>query len=161
MLEPARHAPDQFRALLRRFLERVAAEIGNDPEPGNRMSLVLNLGQWRLANGNLIQLIVTPSGAPPSRLRLAVNIREFFRAGLSRLIPNCYDQQAIFPEKMIYTQIQAARIFHGLYEDFHPPVVDGEPVTDMDALQNLDWSRLADAYRSDAATRRGFCANLR
>ncbi|RCW79883.1 hypothetical protein [Paracoccus lutimaris] len=158
-------APDDLRVALRQILHDAGEEIRNESDALNRTPLTLNLGQWWLPNGNLLMLTVIPfseaaPNAPPSRLKLSMNVREFFRAGLSRLVRTCHDQQAIFPEKINYSQEQAARIFHGLYGDFYPPVVDGEIVTDMGVLEQLDWSRLGDDYWNDADTRRNFCLLL-
>lgn len=161
----SRQAPDALRAALRQLLNDAGDEIRNDPDAMNKMPRALNLGQWWLPNGNLVMLTVIPfsetsEDVSPSRLELSINIREFFRAGLSRLVRTCYDQQAIFPEKVTYTKEQAAQIFHGLYDDFYPPVIDGKIVTDTALLAHLDWSRLTDAYSSDPDTRRGFCELL-
>lgn len=163
-LAAQRQKPQQLRDLLQGHLTDVATEITNDPEAVGKTPLILNLGQWWLPNGNLVRVNVIPVTDPDdaaTRLVLDLNIREFFRAGISRLAPTCYDQQALFPDKMAFSPRQAAQIFHGLYDDFYPPVVDGQTVTDMIALQQLDWSRLTDDYWSNAETRRGFCTLLR
>ena len=68
--------------------------------------------------------------------------------------------QALLPQAMAYTPQQAAQVFHGLFADFYPPTVDGKTVTDMVALQRLDWAQLTDAYWNDAETRREFCTRL-
>lgn len=158
-------APDSLRAALRQLLNDAAGEIRNDSDALNKVPLTLNLGQWWLPNGNLFMLTVIPfseaaQNASPSRLKLSISIREFFRAGLSRLVRTCYDQQSIFPEKISYTQDQAAQIFHGLYDDFYPRIVDGEIVTDLSVLKQLDWSRLSGDYWVDADARRNFCSLL-
>ncbi|MFV0334654.1 MAG: hypothetical protein ACK5JR_11375 [Tropicimonas sp.] len=165
VLIASHQTPDSLRAALRQLLNDAAGEIRNDSDALNKVPLTLNLGQWWLPNGNLLMLTVIPfseaaQNASPSRLKLSISIREFFRAGLSRLVRTCYDQQAIFPEKISYTQDQAARIFHGLYDDFYPPIVDGEIVTDLSVLEQLDWSSLSDDYWVDADTRRNFCSLL-
>lgn len=165
VLIASHQAPDNLRAALRQLLNDAAGEIRNDPDALNKVPLTLNLGQWWLPNGNLLMLTVIPlseaaQNSSPARLKLSISIREFFRAGLSRLVRTCYDQQAIFPEKISYTQDQAARIFHGLYGDFYPPIVDGEIVADLSVLEHLDWSRISDDYWVDVDSRRNFCSLL-
>lgn len=88
-------------------------------------------------------------------------VKEFFRAGLSRLIAACYDEQALFPERMLYAHKQATHIFHGLYEDFYPPTLDGREITDPVELALLDWDQLSDRYNNDPDSRREFCTLLR
>lgn len=166
VLLASRQAPDDLSAALQQILNDAGDEMGNNPDALNKVPLALNLGQWWLPNGNLVMLTVIPLSegsldAPPSRLKLSVNIREFFRAGLSRLIRTCYDQQAIFPRKATYTKEQAAQIFHGVYDDFYPPEVDGEVLTDTASLAQLDWSRLTEDYSNDPDTRRGLCELLK
>lgn len=165
-----RLSPDELRATLRIFHAKFTHDWQNDPTERNKVAQTLNLGQWWLPNGSLMMLIVMPNrnfalGEDPDRhppgLALSLNVAEFFRAGLSRLIPACYDQQAIFPDRMVYSQAQAAHIFHGLYDDFYPPTVDGRTVTDPIELARLDWGQFSAGYRSDPATRRGFCELLR
>lgn len=164
LLRAELQSPDQLRDALRQLLETKTDKPAADPMAGpDDAYRVLNLGQWWLPNGNLVRITVVPNYGPgpdwtPTGLSMSINIREFFNAHLSGLVRTCFDQQAIFPDKISYSQTQAATIYHGLYDDFYPPVVDGQPVTDMDRLQQLDWAALSDSYWNDASQREGFCA---
>ena len=162
--------PERIRQAVTALHADYQAALAQDPAmvhaPGRR----LVLGQWWLPNGNLVMLAATTAldTAPdkvaladrPVGLEISLNIKEFFRSGLGRLIEACYDQQALLPQAMAYTPQQAAQVFHGLFADFYPPTVDGKTVTDMVALQRLDWAQLTDAYWNDAETRREFCTRL-
>ncbi len=56
--------------------------------------------------------MTTPlKAACPPRLKLTVNIRDFFNSRLARLSLFCHDQQAIFPEKILHTQEQGGGDF--------------------------------------------------
>lgn len=159
-LATERLSPEALRERLRAFHVQAA----NEARDGSKPARSLNLGQWWLPNGGLVMLTVTAEAdarEDPIRLSLTVNISDYFHSSLSRLILACYDQQALFPEKMRYSQAQAAQIFHGLYADFFPPVVDGEVVTDRIALAELDWTQLSDSYWNTPSVRSGFCSRLR
>lgn len=165
-----RLSPDELRATLRDYRGLVAAETDDGRSPPDMVARTLNLGQWWLPNGNLVMMIVLPNSnfipgdEDPDRawgLALSVNVREFFRSGVARLIATCYDQQALFPDRVLYSQQQAAHIFHGLYGHFYPPTLDGREITDPMELARLNWDKLSDRYRSDPETRRGFCTRLR
>lgn len=166
----SRLSPDELRTALRDHLRLVTAESEDGIAPDGKYALTLNLGQWWLPNGNLAMIVVMPNpnfisgNEDPDRawgLKLSLNIKEFFGVYLSRLIPTCYDQQALFPDRVLYTQQEAAHIFHGLFDYFYPPTLDGRVITDPVELQLLDWTELSDRYQSDPETRRGFCARLR
>lgn len=156
----------ELQQVLRQFHAAATAEDWSDR---SKTAQTLNLGQWWLPNGSITMLkviAIPPIGgwddaaaqSPlPARLELTVNIRDFFNSRLARLSLSCHDQQAIFPEKILYTQEQAAAIFHGLYADFFPPVVDGEAVSDRIKLASLDWSQLESSYWNEPETRRNFC----
>lgn len=161
-----RHSGAELQQILRRFHAEAAAEDWSDR---SKTAQMLNLGQWWLPNGSIAMLKViaalpvgnlnenaTQSQGQP-RLELTVNVRDFFNSRLARLSLSCHDQQAIFPEKILYTQEQAAAIFHGLYADFFPPVVDGEAVSDRITLASLDWHQLESSYWNEPEMRRNFC----
>ena len=157
-----RQSPQDLGKTLRNLRESAAQEAAATE---SYFPTVLNLGQWWLPNGNQVMITVIPiidishiDSVP--RLQLSINIREFFHVGVSRLIPTCYDQQAIFPQKVAYSQQQAARIFGGLYDDFYPPQVDGKVVTDLAELELLDWSILTAEYWEEPDMRREFCKLL-
>lgn len=159
-LATERLTADALRERLRAFQALAASEDYD----GGLLARTLNLGQWWLPNGGSAMLVVTAAAeaeGAPIRLSFGLNIRDFFNSRLSRLMLACYDQQALFPEKMLYTQEQAARIFHGLRADFFPPVVDGVVVTDRIRLAELDWTELSDHYWNDPDARAGFCDLLR
>lgn len=162
-----RQSAEALHQVLRDFHAKAAAEDWRDR---NKMAHMLNLGQWWLPNGSLAMMVVVavpqPEGGTvadtgrdvlPPRLVLHLSVNDYFNTGISRLMLSCYDQQAIFPEKVAYSQAQAAQIFHGLYADFFPPLVDGKPVTDRIRLASLDWGPLWDRYANDPATRQHFC----
>ncbi len=159
-LATERLAPDALRERLRAFHALAAGEEYDGTQPAR----TLNLGQWWLPNGGSAMLVVTAAAEAadaPIRLSLRLNVRDFFGSRLSQLMLACYDQQALFPEKMRYTQAQAARIFHGLHADFFPPVIDGEVVTDRIRLAELEWTDLTDSYWNNPDTRAGLCDLLR
>ena len=155
-----RLTPEALRDELRNLHNLAMTE----PPLSQDVPRTLSLGQWWLPDGGRAMMIVTAaagSGDGPSRLSLRLNIGQPFNAQLARLMLACYDQQALFPEKMLYSQEQAARIFHGLYADFFPPTIDGEVVTDRIRLAELDWGPLNDLYWNDPQTRGNFCKLLR
>lgn len=162
----SRKSGAELQQTLRKFHATAAAEDWIDR---SKTAQILNLGQWWLPNGSIAMLKVVamppvgsldkktaPSSVPP-RLELTVNVRDFFNSRLARLSLSCHDQQAIFPEKILYTQEQAAAIFHGLYADFFPPVVDGQAVSDRITLASLNWGQLESSYWNEPETRRSFC----
>ena len=152
--------PDALRQELRAFLTLVSEEKYDGKLPAR----VLNLGQWWLPNGSLVGMTVTASSRRsndiPLRLAMRVNVSEFVNSHFGRQILECYDQQAIFPEKMLYSQAQAAHIFHGLYADYFPPVVDGKPVTDPVRRAELDWGQIFYNYWQNPENLSRFCERL-
>lgn len=163
-----RLTPDALRVALRAFHAGVEQAHQADPRTADQTPPVLNLGQWWLANGNLVMLQVLPqtelppqSGqVPPVRLALSLDIREFYRSGVAGLIATCFDPQSIFPDHILYTPDQAAHIVNGLIALMSPPVVDGQPLTDEIQIQHIDWTAKRDAFWNDAASRKSFCAAL-
>ncbi len=153
------------------FALKYQSDLRRDPQLLEVAPAPLVLGQWWLADGSKVDLFVSTilSAADTSipyqdrdvTVAASLTVTDFFRTGVSKLIETCYDQQAIFPEAVRYTQQQAAQIFHGLYSDFFPPLVDGKPVSDMRVLRGLDWSGLQDRYWNDPSFRDGFCSLLR
>lgn len=162
--------PETIRSAVTAFHADYAAALAQDPAVLDAPARRLVLGQWWLPNGNLIMLsaaTMLETAAPtvpleqrPVGLSISLNIKEFFKSNLGLLMASCFDQQALHPQVMAYTPRQAAQIFDGLFDDFYPPTVDGKAVTDMIALQQLDWARLTDQYWNDAEARRGFCTLL-
>lgn len=118
----------------------------------------LNMGQWWLGNGNLLMMKVRP--LPNEGFSFSIVVNEFYRAGMSRLIAPCFDQQAIFPERIVFTQDQSAQILHGLVAIMYPPVLDGQPLTDEIQIQNIDWTRKQDEFWNDPQMRGTFCATV-
>jgi len=162
-----RQSPEALQRVLRDFHAGAAEEDWRDRD---KNALMLNLGQWWLPNGSLAMMVVVAVPQPdggidpvtgrdllPPRLVLHLSVNDYFNSQIARLMLSCYDQQAIFPEKITYSQAQAAQIFHGLYADFFPPVVDGVEVTDRIALASLDWGPLSDSYANEPAVRQRFC----
>ena len=152
--------PSALREELRAFLTLVSEETYDGRLPAR----VLSLGQWWLPNGSLVSMTVTASyrrsSNVPLRLAMNVNVSETVNSQFGRQILECYDQQAIFPEKMLYSQAQAAHIFHGLYVDYFPPVVDGERVTDPIRRAELDWGQIFFNYWQDPENLSRFCERL-
>lgn len=163
-----RLTPDALRAALTEFHAGVEKTRQDDPKAAERTPPALNLGQWWLANGNLVMMRVLPqSEVPfqsgqtrPIRLALSLDVREFYRTGVASLIATCFDQQAIFPDRILYTQEQAAHIVNGLIAVMYPPVVDGRTLSDEIEIQNVDWTAKRDEFWNDAASRESFCAEL-
>ncbi|MGU3575421.1 hypothetical protein ACLBWZ_07805 [Brucellaceae bacterium C25G] len=164
ILATERQSPKQLAATLSAYHDKVDAQYWEVSK--NDYSLILNLGQWWFPNGNLAMLRVMPEydieagvvrGKMPFRLMLQVSVKDHFNSKMMRLALSCYDQQSIFPEKMRYSQAQAGQIFHGLYADFFPPVVDGVVVKDKIALAGLDWGALMSSYSNDPESRKHFC----
>lgn len=164
ILSTERQSSKELAAILNAYHEKVEAQYWETSK--NDYSLILNLGQWWFPNGNLAMLRVVPEydietgpirGKMPFRLRLQVSVKDHFNSKMMRLALSCYDQQSIFPEKIGYSQAQAGQIFHGLYADFFPPVVDGVVVTDKITLAELDWGSLMSSYSNDPAERKYFC----
>ncbi|MBK4216705.1 hypothetical protein JJJ17_12280 [Paracoccus caeni] len=153
-------SPDALREELHRFRTLVSTEEWDRKLPAR----VLNLGQWWLPNGALAMMTVTASSGGgediPGDLSLRVNIKDFVNSYFGRQLLECYDQQAIFPEKMLYSQAQAAHVFHGLYADYFPPVVDGEQVTDPIRRAELDWGQIFYNYWQDKENLSLFCEKL-
>ena len=153
-------SPDALRGELRALLTKVSEEEYN----GDLTARGLNLGQWWLPNGSLAMMKVfvpqTRSRDMPVRLTMTVNIKDFVRASFVGQSLECYDQQAIYPEKMLYSQTQAAHIFHGLSAIYFPPVVDGERVTDPVKQAMLDWSLIFYNYWQNPANLPQFCDAL-
>jgi len=164
ILATDRQSPKELAATLNAYHAKVAAEYWGTSK--NDYSLILNLGQWWFPNGNLAMLRVMPEyvietgvvkGKMPFRLKLQVSVKDHFNSKMVRLVLSCYDQQSIFPEKMRYSQAQVGQIFHGLYADFFPPIVDGVVVTDKIALASLDWGPLMSSYSNEPEVRKHFC----
>ena len=162
---------DQIGEAVAELHASYTADLAANPDTLNKPPKRLVLGQWWLPNGNLVHVtiyasVITPDSSVPLSdgkvgFGVTLNVAELFRAGISKLIGTCYDQQALFPDKVIYTPQQAADIFHGLYADFFPPVVDGKTLDDIVELQKLNWTKLTSEYWADPEARTGFCTLLR
>ena len=137
---------DALHAVLREFYEKVMSEQNTEPKYKTQQARVLNLGQWWLPNGSQLQMIVTLSKVrsndaeqSPLRFNLNINVREYYRANIATSVAGCFDQQAIFPEQVLYTQDQSSQLLHKIMHYMYPPKVDGQALTDPIQIQEMEW----------------------
>ena len=158
-----------LRAVLREFYQKVLHEP--NIVRGKTVAQVLNLGQWWLPNGSQLRMTATLDKAKPNdsekasplRFTLRVNVREYYRARIATSMAQCFDQQAIFPERVLYTLAQSSELLHKVMNYMYPPRVNGQALSDVIQIQEMDWAPQKGGGESLLAFvggRRAFCEKV-
>ena len=162
---------DALRKVLREFYEQVVREQKTDPASKKKAAQVLNLGQWWLPNGSQLQITALldrnkphDSGqANPLSYRLRVNVREYYRARIAISIAQCFDQQAIFPKRVLYTQAQSSALLQKVMQYMYPPRVNTQENLSAIQIQEMAWAPEKGGYSRLLAAvggRRAFCEKI-